>query len=66
MQYIIDNHALYEIPTYDIINYGLYSYDQVSHVCQFPSIESWEVPVPENYSCVPRSMSCFMIFELKL
>ena len=35
-------------PTYDMVNCGLYFYDQVSYVCQFPSIESWGYLYPKT------------------
>ena len=52
--------------TYDIMNCGLKSYDQVMLCVSVSSYQVLGVLVPENYSCVPRAMSCFMISELKL
>ncbi|KAF3669351.1 putative protein TOPLESS [Capsicum annuum] len=51
--------------TYDIVNCGVYSYNQVSHVCQFPFIESLGLLVPENIVVCLEPCHVVMISSIK-
>ena len=50
---------------YDVVDYGLYSYDQVSHVCQFPSIESWGYLYPKNIAMYIKPCHVITIISVK-